>query len=293
MKKEYRLDDNFKKQARALQFAYREDTLHDFNEFRAPQVLLSDENAARGLIFYEAFRDLILSKTGRVANQMTANMLRSEHIPYNFFTPLETMPQVAAAVFGEIIGEPIKRIVGIEIEFAGTGDKSLYLKDKTSFDTFIKYIGENGRTGGIGIEVKYTENEYPLGVKEGRDIAGANTLYREISSECGYYHPDLDITMFLSAHHLRQIWRNHILGYAMVKKGDVDMIHHVHIYPAGNEHFHNHALPEYRKLLTDKGNRTFKPITYEEYFALLARHGATNGILDWVRYLRHRYLGFA
>lgn len=62
MVKEYRYDDEFKRWARALQFAYREDVLHDFNEYRAPQVLLSEENAKRGLIFYEGFCDLILSK---------------------------------------------------------------------------------------------------------------------------------------------------------------------------------------------------------------------------------------
>lgn len=293
MRKEYKPDDDFKRQARALQFAYREDILHDFNEYKAPQVLLSKQNAEKGLIFYEGYRDLILSKTGRVANQMTANMLRSEHILYNFFTPLETMPDIAAEIFSEIIGEPIKKILGIEIEFAGTGDKSQYLNDRTSFDAFIKYKTDNDLTGGIGIEVKYTENEYPLGEKEGRDIAGANTLYSEITSECGYYHPDLDIKMFLTAHHLRQIWRNHILGYAMQAHGDVDIIHHVHIYPEGNKHFHGYALPEYRKLLTDKGNSTFKPITYEEYFAKLAQHSDADDISDWVKYLRLRYLGIS
>ena len=41
MIKEYKADDEFKRWARALQFAYREDVLHDFNEYRAPQVLLS------------------------------------------------------------------------------------------------------------------------------------------------------------------------------------------------------------------------------------------------------------
>ena len=67
MRKEYKPDDKFKRWARALQFAYREDVLHDFNEYRAPQVLLSEENAKRGLIFYDGFRDMIMSKVGNVA----------------------------------------------------------------------------------------------------------------------------------------------------------------------------------------------------------------------------------
>lgn len=291
MRKEYNPDNKFKRWARALQFAYREDVLKDFNEYRAPQVLLSDENAKRGLIFYDAFRDLILSKVGNVATQLTANMLRSEHIPYNLFTPLETMPDVAADIFSKMIGTPIKQIISIKIEYAGKGDKSLYLNDRTSFDTFVEYVTPDNKSGGIGIEVKYTENEYPLGDKEGKDIAGDNRLYRDMTVESGYYTPELNISMFLSAHHLRQIWRNHILGYSMLHKGDVDIIHHVHLYPEGNEHFHNHALPEYHKLLTDKGNESFKTITYENYFDMLGSYSDNEKISNWVNYLRRRYLG--
>ena len=291
MRKEYKPDDKFKRWARALQFAYREDVLCDFNEYRTPQVLLSEENAKLGMIFYEGYRDLILSKVGNVATQLTANMLRSEHIPYNLFTPLETMPEIAVDLFSKMIGVPIKQIKSIEIEYAGIGDKSMYLNDRTSFDAFVSYITPDDRKGGIGIEVKYTENEYPLGEKEGKDIAGDNHLYKDMTAESGYFRSGLDISMFLTAHHLRQIWRNHILGYSMKHKGDVDIIHHVHIYPAHNEHFHNYALPEYRALLTGNGNESFKTITYENYFDMLDNYRDNEQVSDWVKYLRKRYLG--
>ena len=291
MRKEYKPDDKFKRWARALQFAYREDVLKDYNEYRAPQVLLSEENAKRGLIFYDDFRDLILSKVGNVATQLTANMLRSEHIPYNLFTPLETMPEIAADIFSKMIGVPIKQITSIKIEYAGKGDKSLYLNDRTSFDAFVEYLTPDDKRGGIGVEVKYTENEYPIGDKEGKDIADDNRLYRDMTAESGYYTPGLDIKMFLTAHHLRQIWRNHILGCSMKRKGDVDIIHHVHIYPEHNEHFHNHALPEYRALLTEKGNESFKTITYENYFDMLECYRDNVEVSNWVKYLRKRYMG--
>ena len=291
MRKEYKPDDKFKRWARALQFAYREDVLLDFNEYRAPQVLLSEENAKRGLIFYDGFRDLIMSKVGNTATQPTSNMLRSEHIPYNLFTPLETMPEIAVDLFSKMISVPIKQIKSIEIEYAGTGDKSMYLNDRTSFDAFVSYITPDDRKGGIGIEVKYTENEYPLGKKEGEDIAGDNHLYKDMTAESGYFRSGLDISMFLTAHHLRQIWRNHILGYSMKHKGDVDIIHHVHIYPEHNEHFHNYALPEYRALLTENGNESFKTITYENYFGMLDNYLDNMQVTDWVKYLRKRYLG--
>ena len=292
MRKEYTLDDKFKRWARALQFAYREDVLCDFNEYRTPQVLLSEENAKLGMIFYEGYRDLILSKVGNVATQLTANMLRSEHIPYNLFTPLETMPEIAVDLFSKMIGVPIKQIeTPLIIEYPGLPKNMPYLNDRTSFDAFVSYITPDGKNGGIGIEVKYTENEYPLGKKEGEDIKSKNPLYREMTQESGYYTPGLDIKMFLTAHHLRQIWRNHILGYSMKHKGDVDIIHHVHIYPEHNEHFHNYALPEYRSLLTEAGNESFKTITYENYFDMLDCNRGNAKISDWVKYLRKRYLG--
>lgn len=90
---------------------------------------------------------------------------------------------------------------------------------------------------------------------------------------------------------IRQIWRNHIHGYSMLHKGNVDIIHHVHIYSEGNEHFHNKALPEYRTLLTEKGNESFKSITNENYFEMLDGHSNNEKVSEWVKYLRKRFLG--
>lgn len=77
----------------------------------------------------------------------------------------------------------------------------------------------------------------------------------------------------------------------MLHKDDVDIIHHVHICPEGNGHFHNKAMPEYRTLLTEKGNESFKSITYENYFDMLEGHSNNGKVSEWVKYLRKRYLG--
>ena len=85
MIKEYKADDGFKRWARALQFAYREEVLHDYNEYRAPQVLLNVENAKRGLIFYDGY----LSKQFR----FKVIRLVSSSISSRLISPIYPFPQ--------------------------------------------------------------------------------------------------------------------------------------------------------------------------------------------------------
>lgn len=218
----YRYDDEFKAKARAHQFAFRENELNDFYDEKNPQVILSPDAAKQGLIFCDTYRELIKSKVKSFKSSVLfSNMLRSEHIPYNIFTPMEEDINATAMLFNEIIGGGISKINRILIEYAGTADKSEYLNDGTSFDTFIEYISSDGSIGGIGIEVKYTENGYPIGVKERQDIENVDGLYHQMTRLSQWYIPTLDITSFIKANHLRQIWRNHLLGYSMLYRGDI------------------------------------------------------------------------
>lgn len=217
-------------------------------------------------------------------------MLRSEHIPYNIFTPMEKDMRAATALFNEVIGGGISYIDNIHIEFAGqSADRSEYLNDGTSFDTFIEYTSTEGYKGGIGIEVKYTENGYRIGVKEKEDIENPNGLYQQVSEESNYFISSLDIKSFIKANHLRQIWRNHILGYSMLKKGEIKRFHYIHLYPEGNRHFHK-AVPEYKQLLTEQGRNSFIDLTYESLFKLIDSHFKQGKQKEWLEYLRKRYI---
>lgn len=289
--KTYKFDDDFKAKARAHQFAFRENELYDYYNEKNPQVILSPEAAKKGLIFCETYRDLIQNKVKSFGiSPLFSNMLRSEHIPYNIFTPMEKDIENAALLFNEIIGGGISRIKHIYIEFAGHADKSLYLNDGTSFDTFIEYENEEGSTGGIGIEVKYTENGYPIGDKEKSDIEKPDSPYHLMTDKSGYFHPNLDVNIFIKAHHLRQIWRNHLLGYSMIEQGDITCFHHIHLYPQGNKHFHEYALPEYRKLLTDIGADSFIALTFENLFDALSKYFKGIEQEEWINYLYKRYI---
>ena len=290
--KTYRYDDEFKKKARAHQFAYRENVLNDFYDEKNPQVILSPDAAKQGLIFCETYRELIKSKVKSFKfSALFSNMLRSEHIPYNIFTPMEKDKLAATALFNEVIGGGISCINNIHIEFAGqSADRSEYLNDGTSFDTFIEYTTTENAKGGIGIEVKYTENGYRIGEKEKEYIEKPNGKYRQVSKESNYFIPSLNINSFIKANHLRQIWRNHILGYSMLKKGEIKRFHYIHLYPEGNRHFHKYAVPEYIQLLGEDGRNSFIALTYESLFKLIDSHFKQEKQKEWLEYLRKRYI---
>lgn len=291
--KTYPFDDEFKRLARIHQFHFRENELHIFYDEKNPQVILTPESAKEGLIFYEGYRELIRHKTGKFGTSaLFSNLLRSEHIPYNLFTPMEQDLDKAAQLFSQIIGVSIAQITDIKIEYAGIAGKANYLDDGTSFDTFVSYVTEDGSKGGIGIEVKYTENGYPIGKKEKRDIENCQSLYHLITQESGYFIKDMNIGDFIKHHHLRQIWRNHILGYSMINNGDIALFHHIHLYPEGNSHFHNLALPEYKELLTGKGKETFIDITYEELFLRMSTFFQSTQHKEWINYLYKRYIPY-
>ncbi len=98
-------------------------------------------------------------------------MLTSEHIPFNFFVPLYQNNDFCKIVFSELLEVNIHSIDKIEIEYAPK-PKENYLNDGTSFDTYIEYTSSDNSKGIIGIEVKYTENEYKLEAnsKQEKDI---------------------------------------------------------------------------------------------------------------------------
>lgn len=287
----YRYDDAFKAKARAHQFAFRDNVLNDHYEEKNPQVILSPDASQRGLIFCDIYRDLILKKVEKFGTSaLFSNMLRSEHMPFNIFVPMEEDLCNTKLLFNKIIGGGISDICHICIEFAGYMDRSKYLNDGTSFDVYVEYMDDDNQRGAIGIEVKYTENSYSIKEKEKEDIKDINGLYRKMTIKSGYFIADLDIEMFIKAHHLRQIWRNHLLGYSMVDRGDIQHFHHIHLYPQGNTHFHQYAIPEYKALLSQKGKDSFIDLTYESLFETMSLYFTSTKQKEWIKYLYQRYL---
>lgn len=293
-------DNEFRRSARALQSDFRENVLHvDFDRSN-PRAqygnLLPEDAAKQGLIFYEGYRDHILKvakeRYGKInGTARYSNLLRSEHIPLNIFAPMvmEKNLDKAKELFNDIISGGIARIEGIWIEHPRKYDESKRLHDKTSFDTFISYSTALGQKGGIGIEVKYTEVGYKIGDTELKHFDKLDHPYYTVTKGCGYFN-NHSPQKFKQDDSLRQIWRNHILGASMISEGELDVIHCIHLYPKGNTHFESDVIPQYKKLLTEKGKETFIELTYERLFLLMGRYFTTLHETDWIKYLKRRYL---
>lgn len=286
------------------------------------------------VIFYEGFRKQISdavknrikkekSKSDNKfsCSQMLTNLLRSEHIPYNVFFPMKIEDKGTVELFNEILGyDRIERITEMKIEYApvNTDDASSQeiplLGDGTAFDVYVEYIPKNaqpGQKGGIGIEVKYTEKEYPLKAgskeyQETHDTKGIHLAdnYRIPSYEIGWFKSEylMDVPKedtvkcksHLVADKFRQIWRNHLLGGAMILNGDLSEFTSLTVFPEGNGHFRdegNDSLwSKYKSKLTEEGKPTLKYITFESLFSKMRKHLNFQGANDWIDYLEKRYI---
>lgn len=297
-------DKLFKRMARTHQSNFRENILKvsfdPTNKYGKYGAFLKPEDANNGLNFCEDFRSEILGKIQkRFPNLSTskheglyANMLRSEHIPWNVFVPMMHDRDAMVKVFNRILGkEEIDEVTDIKIEWAP--DKVQCLNDNTSFDTFIEYQS-NGKKCGIGVEVKYTEEGYPFGKKERREVMEKEeSRYARVTRTCGWFIPAIATRPLketpLCQDDYRQIWRNHILGASMEQKHMIEKFHSVTLYPKGNPHFED-VLPKYEQFLSDNGRSSFGYITIEALIDLIEQHFPKTDVnQNWIQYLKDRY----
>lgn len=339
------MKDSFKNSARNKQACYFMEN-HGIKEFATikrrlrghdeakeiyVEALLKWDDAKDGIIFYEGFRHQIMNEISNLrasglyapSGMMMRHALRSEHIPWNVFFPMslsDDMKSHAVDVFNAIIEQvstelpKIKYISDIKIEFAPKDEHATeapftmcYLNDRTSFDTYIDYVAEDGQKGGIGIEVKYTEEGYYPGETEKTaaitDYKDPKHRYLDVMKKSSYYvpaafmpddkHPNLWSP--LVSNELRQIWRNHLLGASMVQHKDIAHFLSLHLYPKGNTHFHGDekhvgAVEYYRHWLGPEGKKSWTAITFEELFKLMEKNYADQEDRNWINYLKDRYL---
>jgi hypothetical protein len=251
---------------------------------------LTKEDGENGKNFYDDFGIFDAVKKYRKYNKpLYSNLLRSEHIPFNIFIPLDKDRNYCKNVIADILKSSINSIDKIVIEYAPK-PKEKYLNDGTSFDTYIEYTNLDGTKGMIGIEVKYTEKEYklPPNSKQEKDVKDKNSLYYSVTNKSRLYKPNA--IKDLPTDKFRQVWRNQILGESILLV-DSDKFQHftsITIFPSGNSHFIK-TSKEYIDLLTHNDNK-FIALTYENFFDLLNKYCPDDNFENWIKYLTTRYI---
>lgn len=218
------------------------------------------------------------------------NMLRSEHIAFNIIYPLvvlrQSEPDKLVKIIQAIISKrtTVQKITDIRIEYTPDTER---LNDKTSFDAYIEYLTLSGKKGALGIEVKYTEKSYPSNAKQKRELEDEDSIYNRLSTGANSYYVE-GANLKLRAKKLKQPWRNHLMGIALVAQEPklLDEFFSVHLYPKENT-YQADVCKEYLPLLKDDRRDTFIPLTFED-FAEECR--SVIGEAQWLDYFEERYL---
>lgn len=280
---QYAYDDPFKAAARLHQSNYRLRNLNvDYADYGNR---LTDADGRALLNYYDRLgvREAWKKRYGRYSKKRDADLLRSEHIPFNMLAPLIGRPELARMVIKDAFDCEMEGALNVEIEWAPR-PSAKYLGDLTSFDTYIQCGGQNGEVIGIGIEVKYTERSYRIGKSEAGRVQDSESTYWVTTRESGCFVENG--CSRLANDDIRQIWRNHLLGLAMVKCKDITKFVSVTLYPSGNEHF-THAIAQYQSYLKDSAHSSVRGCTFEKYIDCLRGDEAID---EWKQYLTARYL---
>ena len=281
--KQYPVDDDFKAAARRHQSRYRAQVLQvDYDEYGNR---LTEIDARSLLNYYDGLgvRETLKSRYPNYSKIRDADMLRSEHIPFNLFAPLLRTDTLAEGIVHKAFGIEGNGPFVVEFEFAPQ-PKKLYLNDSTAFDGYIGFTSRDGRRIGIGIEVKYTEKEYPIGKTEKANVENSESRYWQVTRASSQFSDPADTQ--LGTDEMRQIWRNHLLGLSMCQRGELDTFFSITLYPEGNGHFRS-AIPKYQSLLRPDSQGYAFGCTYEDFISAI---DGDEEVRRWKEYLRERYV---
>lgn len=292
-KGKYNTDNHFKNQCRWHQSTYRSEELKV--SFDEDVNVLLNEDGLKGLNFYDGLGIREWGKNKPFRKLLHCNLLRSEHIPINFFIPFDQDKEFCKMVFNDLLGSIIDKMGDVVIEHAPQ-PKGKYLDDRTSFDTYIEYRHTDGSMGILGIEVKYTEGSYLLkeGTTEHRRMTKDfdKSKYKEITEKTRKFELNNGDFDQLKQDRYRQIWRNHLLGESILLEKDSKYrhFHSLTFYPCGNTHF-TEIIRKYReKFLKPEFQDCVRGVTYEDFFRSCKKFAVKKHYLNWLEYLEKRYL---
>ena len=239
-----------------------------------------DGAAGRNFLTPEIFAlatDRADNKTGTVDEyRLLHNMLSSQPMCFNLFGYLGLYPSLATRTF-RALAPDVAEVTEVRIEYAPEPAKD-YLADRTAFDAFVEYRRQSGGLGFFGIETKLSE---PFSQKE-YDTAVYRRWTERPSSP---WHPEGYPNLQRKAHN--QLWRNHLLVYALQEQSDYErgtIVVTGHPLDTGLEK----TIAGYRELLVDPEElRVWSVDRIMEAAEAAIETGAHN---EWLVAFRTRYL---
>lgn len=292
--------NGFRQAARVHQRAWVSDHLH-VQPTHPERVTLPVAEAQEGKNFFSthAVREAVVDRFGATfalnasgrPSTRAADALCSAHIPFNLLAPLRRYLDTAtlARFVTALAARPLASVSEVGFEFAHPDAKQA-IGDNTSFDAYL-LAQAPGLHGGrehamfLGVEVKYTEGPYAWGRTEKKRMFAVNDSYHRLTASSGYFK--VDGTAELRTRHLKQMWRNMLLGAATAEAMQTEFIY-LHLYPEANV-YQAAVCTKFAEQLTATGQGAFRPITYEWFLgAAAAMLPADAG--PWLGYLRERYL---
>lgn len=283
---QYAEDDPFKAAARRHQSRFRVESL-GVSEFRDYGNRLPSSAAIAGMNFYPwpGLLDAVAERFGHSDKKLYWDMLRSEHIPFNFFIPLRDLAVTRSLISGWT-GDPVKQIGKIIVEWAPEPSGE-YLADNTSFDTYVEYERDDQTRGAVGVEVKYTERSYSWGQRERAQMSDPESAYHRVHGAADLYLSGAQTD--LATRSLKQLWRNQLLGEAMVQRGLVSRFTSVLLYPRGNEYLAR-VSTRYSLQLKPAQRHRFMAVPYEQFIAQARALDPGDDGVRWLNYLEARYV---
>ena len=280
---QYDPDDPFKAAARLHQSSYRAKVLDvEYSDYGNR---LTDADGRALLNYYDGLsvREALRRRYPQYSKRRDADLLRSEHIPFNMLAPLAGRPALTRMIIKDAFEEKLEGPFELKLEWAPEPKRN-YLDDMTSFDAYLQGFGDDGELVGIGVEVKCTERGYGIKESEAERVRDPGSIYWTITHKAGIF-TDRELRN-LAEDDLRQVWRNHLLGLAMVCRGDIARFVSLTLYPSGNIHF-TRVLEKYQGYLKDSSRNSVYGCTFERFIECI--HG-DDDIERWKRFLKERYL---
>lgn len=285
-------DDRFRAAARARQALLREANGWPIGNWGAdtdrPREMgsyLSPEHAGANFITPEiaalARREVAWREDDALidTDRLYRNMLSSMPAAFNLAGPLALSPRLATAVLRRLAPDFVHKADATLFEHSPARRHPAFTNDRSAFDALFKVTTTSGELGFIAAEVKYTEtcHEQPARLRPRYDeLSRLSTLFVDPD------HPGLRVAP------LQQLWRQHLLAFAMVHNGLYSAGRYFLVAPTLNRAVQD-AVALYQTHLLPGGIIPFNVVSFEQFIEAIRRSGAK----DIAARLHERYLDFS